>query len=122
MIVARTDADAATLLDCNIDPRDHPFILGSITPGPSTTNTNVKLEELCTFGEAVLKKIESLKGIVPELKRMRMLDMWNRSNPNTLSNANARRVADVIFGEKDSVSFSRVISLKIDVFSLLVVS
>lgn len=27
-IVARTDAEAATLLDSNIDPRDHPFILG----------------------------------------------------------------------------------------------
>merc|ERR1719228_1985119 len=27
VIVARTDAEAATLLDSNIDPRDHPFIL-----------------------------------------------------------------------------------------------
>lgn len=29
VIVARTDAEAATLLDNNHDPRDHPFILGS---------------------------------------------------------------------------------------------
>jgi isocitrate lyase len=28
VIVARTDADAATLIDSNIDPRDHPFIKG----------------------------------------------------------------------------------------------
>lgn len=27
-IVARTDAEAATLIDSNVDPRDHPFILG----------------------------------------------------------------------------------------------
>eukprot|EP00002_Diphylleia_rotans_P009532 TRINITY_DN198_c0_g1_i3.p1 TRINITY_DN198_c0_g1~~TRINITY_DN198_c0_g1_i3.p1 ORF type:complete len:553 (+),score=97.01 TRINITY_DN198_c0_g1_i3:124-1782(+) len=29
LIVARTDAEAATLLDSNIDPRDQPFILGT---------------------------------------------------------------------------------------------
>ena len=29
IIVARTDAEAATLLDSNIDPRDHAFILGT---------------------------------------------------------------------------------------------
>ncbi|CAD7928119.1 unnamed protein product [Amoebophrya sp. A120] len=29
LIVARTDADAATLLDSNVDGRDHPFILGA---------------------------------------------------------------------------------------------
>lgn len=28
IIVARTDSEAATLLDSNVDPRDHPFILG----------------------------------------------------------------------------------------------
>ncbi|GLD92618.1 hypothetical protein PINS_up001197 [Pythium insidiosum] len=35
VIVARTDAEAATLLDNNIDGRDHPFILGA-------TNLNVE--------------------------------------------------------------------------------
>jgi len=29
VIVARTDAEAATLMDSNIDPRDHPFIKGA---------------------------------------------------------------------------------------------
>src|ERR1700730_8031391 len=29
MIVARTDSEAANLLDTNIDPRDHAFILGT---------------------------------------------------------------------------------------------
>jgi isocitrate lyase len=40
VIVARTDAEAATLLDNNIDGRDHPFILGA---------TNLSIE---TFREA----------------------------------------------------------------------
>jgi len=33
VIVARTDAEAATLLDNNIDPRDHPYILGATAAG-----------------------------------------------------------------------------------------
>lgn len=33
IIVARTDAEAASLLDNNVDPRDHPFILGATVPG-----------------------------------------------------------------------------------------
>ena len=37
LIVARTDAEAATLITTNIDPRDHAFILGS---------TNAKLRAL----------------------------------------------------------------------------
>ncbi|KAF4676713.1 hypothetical protein FOL47_005430 [Perkinsus chesapeaki] len=32
IIVARTDAEAATLLDTNIDPRDHSFIVGASNP------------------------------------------------------------------------------------------
>src|SRR5271170_7128932 len=38
LIVARTDAEAATLLTTNIDPRDHTFILGSTTPGLPALN------------------------------------------------------------------------------------
>lgn len=32
IIVARTDAEAATLITSTIDPRDHPFIIGSTNP------------------------------------------------------------------------------------------
>lgn len=32
LIVSRTDAEAANMLTSNIDPRDHPFILGSTNP------------------------------------------------------------------------------------------
>jgi len=32
IIVARTDAEAATLMDSNADPRDHPFIIGATNP------------------------------------------------------------------------------------------
>jgi len=32
VICARTDALSATFLDSNIDPADHPFILGCVDP------------------------------------------------------------------------------------------
>lgn len=44
VIVARTDALSATLLESNIDPVDHPFILGYVDP----KNTS----KLLTFPEA----------------------------------------------------------------------
>ena len=47
VLVSRTDAEAATLLDNNIDKRDHPFILGTTHHG-----WNGNLKELCTFPEA----------------------------------------------------------------------
>lgn len=116
LIVARTDSEAATLLDCNIDKRDHPFILGVTTPGmPSvidvvqsgTGNEKEWMEKakLMTFGDAVLAKIDSLKGVVDAGTLMRMRKMWFDSDPDTLSNKAARKVADAIFGEKDSVYF-----------------
>lgn len=42
IIVARTDAEAATLLDSNNDSRDHPFILGA-------TNLKVPLYKFCAL-------------------------------------------------------------------------
>ena len=67
IIVARTDAEAATLLDSNIDGRDHPFILGVTVPGVealqdatdsagSVTQNWAIRAKLMTFGEAVISK------------------------------------------------------------------
>ena len=121
IIVARTDAEAATLLDSNVDGRDHPFILGATTPGTIPLNeamgaaagaggnaANVEKEwsakaRVMTFGEAVLDKIASLP--VAEGKKQEMVRMWQASDPNTLSNATARRVADKIIGQKNSIYF-----------------
>ncbi len=56
IIVARTDAEAATLLDSNNDSRDHAFILGA-------TNLNIPLYKFCSlavqrlFNEAGHKEI-----------------------------------------------------------------
>ena len=58
IIVARTDAESATLLDSNSDGRDHPFILG-------VTNLNIPSYRSCTL--AILKRfydggVEQING------------------------------------------------------------
>ena len=119
ILVARTDAEAATLLDSNIDGRDHPFILGVTNPHvPSlldataaaqaqNRDTNkaqtewMKQANLMTFSEAVLEAIDRVQA--PEYRKQQMRDQWNALEPNTLSNAQARRSADQILGKKDAV-------------------
>jgi isocitrate lyase len=39
VICARTDAMSATFLDSNIDPVDHPFILGVVDPNGKKLQT-----------------------------------------------------------------------------------
>ena len=119
IIVARTDAEAATLLDSNIDGRDHPFILGVTNPEvPSMRESTIHVPldqrstaaaqwkekaNLMTFGEAVLAKIDKMD--CPDNQKQGMKTKWMNSKPETLSNADARRVADEIFGENNSVFF-----------------
>lgn len=117
IIVARTDAEAANLLDSNMDARDHPFILGVTQPGmnslqeaiSSSSDPNKASDEwtkrarLMTFSEAVLAKIDSLP--VPHSKKNDMKSRWMSCGPNTMSNAAARRTADSILGKRDSVCF-----------------
>jgi len=128
IIVARTDAEAATLLDSNIDEKDHPFILGVTKPGlPSLRETmeeatrrknqghGVDFDQvskdwtasarLMSFGDAVLEKIKSHPTATPREKDS-MLQAWMASDPDTLSNKQARKVADSIFGESDSIYFN----------------
>jgi isocitrate lyase len=81
LIVARTDAESATLITTNIDPRDHGFILGSTNPklralndlmleadGKGLQGAQLEaiesqwLKEACVkrFDEAVVDKIRDL--------------------------------------------------------------
>jgi isocitrate lyase len=117
VLVARTDAEAATLLDSNMDGRDHPFILGATRPMSCTlqeainsatdknaaSNAWVKQARLMTFGEAVLAQIDALSA--SPMQKEQMQARWMASDPDTLSNAQARKVADSIFGKQNSVFF-----------------
>ncbi len=120
VIVARTDAEAATLLDNNYDGRDHPFILGATTPGSISLGdalsnaiasgggdaSNIEREwnakaRPMTFGEAVYDKINAMP--IDANKKLELIKAWEASDPNSLSNAAAHRVADAIFGRENSI-------------------
>jgi isocitrate lyase len=109
VLVARTDAEAATLLDSNIDGRDHPFILGVTNPNVTGTLIDalnpqawVKAASLMTFDEAVLAAID--KANVASYRKQQMRKQWMAAEPNSLSNAQARRLADQILGQENAVS------------------
>ena len=79
VLISRTDAEAATLIQSNIDKRDHPFILGSTNPNiphfvdyldkieadgsykEHAEETWVNLAGLKTFAEAVADRLTSEK-------------------------------------------------------------
>ena len=121
IIVARTDAEAATLLDSNIDGRDHPFILGVTTPSLSSLRDaldearkrgvveidSVSREwtgraKLMTFSDAVLAKIQDMN--IGGMQKRSMVRKWLAFDPNTLSNAQARELADELFDQTNAVS------------------
>lgn len=52
VVVARTDAEAATLLDSNIDPRDHPFIKGATICGARSLIDATKAGEAMEWSRA----------------------------------------------------------------------
>lgn len=70
LIIARTDAEAAKLLTSNVDPRDHPFVLGS-------TNANLKPLAEClaeVYTEQVVKSCELEEEWIREARLMTIFD------------------------------------------------
>jgi len=102
LVVARTDGEAATLIDSNIDPRDHPFIVGSTNESITGYNESLRACKnadevaavmaswdgkagLCTYGEAVAAALKA-KGLTGKIAQ------WNE-DVKKLSNAGARALA-----------------------------
>ncbi len=89
------------------------LVLGVTVPGvPSLQETIanggsqeewMKNARMMTFSEAVLLQVDSL-GVSPAQKQQ-MRDRWMASEPDALSNAAARKIADSIFGRKNAVYF-----------------
>ncbi|GKU01593.1 isocitrate lyase [Fusarium langsethiae] len=90
LAIARTDAEAATLLSTNIDPRDHAFILGSTNP------TLKPLNDLMIAAEATGKSGAELQ---------RIEDEW-------LAKANLSSFDDAVAAAIDAGSFSDKAGLK----------
>ncbi|KAG1438310.1 hypothetical protein G6F56_012692 [Rhizopus delemar] len=58
LVVARTDAEAATLITTNIDPRDHEFVVGSTNPDLKPLSAVLHQAELKGITGAELQAIE----------------------------------------------------------------
>lgn len=104
VVVARTDAEAATLLDGNVDPRDHPFILGSTNPNQLGLNDELRQAESSgkTGPELVeiMQRWDSKAGLVSyqqavaknlQNDKVKLAD-WNAKSPK-LGNIEARALA-----------------------------
>ncbi|ORX60283.1 isocitrate lyase [Hesseltinella vesiculosa] len=59
LVVARTDAEAATLLSSNIDTRDHEFVVGATNPSLRPLATVMQEAELAGKNGAALAKVEA---------------------------------------------------------------
>ncbi|KAF4474626.1 Isocitrate lyase [Fusarium agapanthi] len=92
LAIARTDAEAATLLSTNIDPRDHAFILGSTNPTLKPLNDLMIAAEGAGKGGVELQRIE---------------DEW-------LAKANLSRFDDAVTAAIDAGSSSDKAGLKRD--------
>lgn len=117
VLVARTDAVAATLIQSNIDTRDHQFILGATNPnlkgkglaalladamasgktGPELQAIEDKwlaMAHLKTFSECVVDAIKNLN--VGEAEKRRRLNEWMNcaSYDKCLSNEQGREIAE----------------------------
>ena len=113
VLVARTDAVGATLIQSNIDTRDHQFILGTTNPnlkgkglatilfeamaagktGPelqALEDNWLSMAHLKTFSDAVVDAIGAMN--IPETEKRRKLNEWMNSSSyeKCLSNEDAR--------------------------------
>lgn len=111
LIVGRTDAESAQFLDNNIDPRDHPFIMGTRSKDlPNLVDALRQMEQaklspaemmaaqtkwgeeanIMTFGEAVAEEIRNL-GKTDKSKE-EALAVWDKHYKD-LSHVEARELA-----------------------------
>ncbi|XP_071723213.1 isocitrate lyase [Rutidosis leptorrhynchoides] len=117
VLVARTDAVGANLIQSNIDSRDHQFILGATNPhlkgkslasllaeaqaagksGPelqAIEDNWTSMAQLKTFSQCVMDAIKNMNAGEDE-KRRRMNEWMNHSSPDKcISNERAREIAE----------------------------
>ncbi|KAI0497869.1 hypothetical protein KFK09_021107 [Dendrobium nobile] len=117
VLVARTDAVAATLIQSNVDLRDHQFILGATNPdlrrrslaavlsaamAAGKTGADLQAVEddwlsragLMTFSEAVINVIN--RQNIPEYEKQRRLNEWAAATEYSkcVSNEQGREIAE----------------------------
>lgn len=114
VIVSRTDAEAAKLLTTNIDPRDHPFILGSTNPA-----LEVSLARLMNKAEAEGKFGDQLNEIESNWIKQAGLKTYGEAVAEALQKSNPEKVTEWLakqgdLGHEDAVEFAK--SLGADIY------
>ncbi|KAK9478031.1 isocitrate lyase [Lipomyces japonicus] len=103
LAIARTDSEAATLITSTIDPRDHPFILGTTNRSLKPLATLMADAEIAGVQGDSLQKIEddwigasglkSFRDAVADVLAPAQLAEFDRSAAKGISNDDARALA-----------------------------
>ncbi|KAF8578736.1 isocitrate lyase and phosphorylmutase [Ramaria rubella] len=111
LTIARTDSQSGRLLSSNVDPADHEFILGTITPGKGLAESLAEAErqgasgeqidaleiewmgnnKLVTFDQAVAQAIEA-SSVANKLSALEEYNSLARGGSNSEARAAARKV------------------------------
>lgn len=123
LIVARTDAEAATLLESNVDPRDHPFILGATNESLPALNDMLaaaqakgasKSEQVAIMNTwADRAKLKLYKDVIigainskpwPVTKKRASIERWTKAY-GELSHAQAKSLAIELLGSASALPY-----------------
>lgn len=97
LAIARTDAEAATLITTTIDPRDHAYILGSTNPSLPPLN------DLMIAGEAAGKSGPELQAIEDQWTAQAGLKLFNEAVLDVIENGVFANKKEVIAKFLDAV-------------------
>ncbi|KAH7295724.1 hypothetical protein KP509_27G062400 [Ceratopteris richardii] len=106
VLIARTDAEAATLLQSNIDKRDHPFILGVTNSALDGQHLAILLNEATAAGKsgAELQAIEDSWMAKANLRLFKDV-VADKIRLMAISEAEKKRRLDEWFGKVDTLSY-----------------
>jgi isocitrate lyase len=102
ILVARTDAEASSLIDTNIDPRDHPFIMGVSDPAAphlqSLMITTMSREEAARVEDAYFLKypLVTFPDLVAKISGKKLPADWGWGEGGI---AEMKRVAKQLLGK-----------------------
>lgn len=126
IIVARTDAEAAHLIESNIDERNHPFILGTTNPDPelgslktvvkeaqargSTREELIRVTEMWLQEARLMTYLEAVAQAIQASSRSDRGDILSRWNERTRPRWHA---SEQILSHDDAVAFANELGFEI---------
>mmetsp|Transcript_402 Transcript_402/g.693 ORF Transcript_402/g.693 Transcript_402/m.693 type:complete len:520 (+) Transcript_402:153-1712(+) len=92
VLIARTDADSATFLSNNIDPRDHPFISGSTVPEAGTLE-DAKDKDAWVAQAKCMRYSDAVAAAMKKAGKDNLIADWMAKSMK-LDNRGARKLAE----------------------------